>query len=220
MSRGGAPGERVPRGAVRSARVECPPGVHQLPRRREAREYLRRFNAVAPFPAELFIDPVKRTHKTLRLRYGVYRSIVTPIVKALGQGVPVAQMLEGARPAGKLRLAETPGSRAAPPSSCPPPTIPTAPGAPISTWRAIRPTTDPCAPSSSRPASRLTARRTSTTSRRWESFSTIGEPGERRKITARTSSSARSRSDDRSSERIGRCDGRRSIIFCFGFIFR
>lgn len=64
---------------------------------KKAREYLRRFNAVAPFPAELFIDPVKRTHKALRLRYGVYRSLVTPIVKALGQGVPVAQMLEGVR---------------------------------------------------------------------------------------------------------------------------
>ena len=59
--------------------------------------YLARFNKIAHFPATLLIDPTKGTHKALGFRRGIYRSIVTPIVKAICDGVPTSQMLEGAR---------------------------------------------------------------------------------------------------------------------------
>jgi len=46
----------------------------------QAAEYLKRYESVEPFPGHLFLDPSKTTHRHFGLFYGVYRSLIPPIL--------------------------------------------------------------------------------------------------------------------------------------------
>ena len=46
----------------------------------QAGEYLHRYEQVAPFPAPLFLDASRESHRAFKLRSGIFRSIVPPIV--------------------------------------------------------------------------------------------------------------------------------------------
>jgi len=46
----------------------------------QAGEYLFRYEQVAPFPAPLYLDASRESHKAFKLPSGIFRSIVPPIV--------------------------------------------------------------------------------------------------------------------------------------------
>ncbi|GMH64719.1 hypothetical protein TL16_g04023 [Triparma laevis f. inornata] len=46
----------------------------------QAKEYLHRYEKIDPFPGKLVLDVEKASHKLFGFRYGVYRSLVPPII--------------------------------------------------------------------------------------------------------------------------------------------